>query len=255
MSTLDSQIDDLYQQPLDEFIAARQALAKALSGDDRKRVAALRKPLALPWAVNQTYWRSRRVYDALLDAGEKLRVAQVGALKGKSTDVRGAAARHADALTKAVGEATKIAEAAGVAPQPDALRRMFEAVSTRTSLPAPHGRFLEALEPAGFEALAGISITAPPGGAACPPADRSKTASAGTTKEPPAKKVSDLAAQRKKQKQAETHKRRLAAIKTAEKNAALAVEAEKRARAAWERAKQDVKDADQALADLLASDE
>ncbi len=142
MPTLESQIDELYRQPLDAFIAARQALAKALSGDDRKRVAGLRKPLALPWLVNQTYWRARRVYDVLLEAGETLRAAQVGALKGKSTDVRGASAHHADALTKAVSEATKIAESAGASPQPDALRRMFEAVSTRSSLPASHGRFL-----------------------------------------------------------------------------------------------------------------
>ncbi|MGE0704134.1 MAG: hypothetical protein AB7P22_09395, partial [Vicinamibacterales bacterium] len=165
-----------------------------------------------------------------------------------------ASAHHADALANAVAEATKIAESAGVGAQPDALRRMFEAVSTRSSLPAPHGRFLEPLEPAGFEALAGISITAPPGGAATLPAGHAKPPSVGrSTKERPAKKVSAIAERREQQQQAEAHKHRQVAIKTAEKNATLAVEAEKRARAAWERAKQELKDADQALADLLSS--
>ena len=35
---LDGKIDDLYQQPLSDFISARNTLAKSLSGEDAKRV-------------------------------------------------------------------------------------------------------------------------------------------------------------------------------------------------------------------------
>jgi len=142
MSSLDSRIDALYQGPLENFTASRNALAKTLSGDTRKQVSALPKPLAIPWIVNQVYWHAREVYDELLAAGKKLRTAQVGALQGRSPDIRSASDRHAEALTKAMSEATRLAKAGGVQPQADALRRMFEAISTRASLPVEHGRFV-----------------------------------------------------------------------------------------------------------------
>ena len=39
--SLDGKIDDLYRQPLEAFVTARNALAKTLTGDDAKRVRAL----------------------------------------------------------------------------------------------------------------------------------------------------------------------------------------------------------------------
>jgi len=251
-SALDAKIDELYRAPLSAFIEARQALAKTLAGDDKKLVAGLQKPLALPWVVNQTYWQARRTYDRLLEAGEKLRAAQVGALKGKATDVRAASSRHAEALSEAVKEATGIAESAGIVAAPDALRQMFQVVSTRESLPAPHGRFLKPLEPAGFEALAGIAI-APP--------SRESGATAGGT-EPSPRKASPAAnenreeADRQREKdRAAAQRERKAAIQAAEKKAAKAVEAERRARAEWEQAKRDVEAADRELAEILSDDE
>ena len=110
MSSLDSRIDELYQGPLDTFTASRNALAKTLTGDAKKQVSALPKPLAIPWIVNQTYWHAREAYDELLTAGKKLRAAQVGALQGRSPDIRAASDRHAEALTKAMSEATRLAK-------------------------------------------------------------------------------------------------------------------------------------------------
>ncbi len=260
-SILDARIDALYQGPLDEFIPARQALAKTLTAEERKRVAGLQKPLTLPWIVNQTYWRARRTYDDLLDAGGKLRAAQVGALKGRATDIRSAADQHAQALTRAVGEATRIAESAGVAAPPDALRRMFEAVSTRESLPAPHGRFVKPLEPAGFEALAGLAIAPPsreprtepePGRAHHTTGARPEpgTARGDRQREQEERRYAEEQRRRERER-AEAARRRNAAIKAAENRAAQAVEAERRARVQWEQARRDLEAADRALAELL----
>src|SRR5262249_9408341 len=127
----ESRIDDLYKLPPDEFVSARNALAKTLTGDDAKAVKALNKPTVLPWTVNQLYWHDRDVYTRLLKAGEKLRDAQLTALKGKSADVRSATNTHRQAVAQAVKAASELATAAGVHPDPDALARMFEAVSVQ----------------------------------------------------------------------------------------------------------------------------
>jgi hypothetical protein len=51
--SLDSRVDELYQLPLDEFTAARNALAKSLKGEEAESVKRLQKPTIVPWAVNQ----------------------------------------------------------------------------------------------------------------------------------------------------------------------------------------------------------
>ena len=66
MSALDAKIDDLYRAPLNDFTAARNALAKSLSGEEAKRVRGLAKPTLVPWAVNQVYWKARATYDRLM---------------------------------------------------------------------------------------------------------------------------------------------------------------------------------------------
>jgi hypothetical protein len=120
-------------------------------------VKALAKPTVVPWAVNQVYWRARGAYDRLLTAGERLRKTQIAALEGKSADVRGAGDAHRRAIAEAVGEAERLAGAAGSTPAADALTRTFEALSRAPEPPETPGRFTEALAPAGFEALAGIT--------------------------------------------------------------------------------------------------
>ena len=142
MSALDSRIDELYQGPLDSFTASRNALAKTLTGDEKRRVSALPKPLAIPWIVNQTYWHARGVRRAPVGWQEATRRTD-RCIAGRSPDIRAASDRHAEALTEAMSKSTQLAKAGGVQPQADALRRMLEAVSTRASLPAEHGRFVK----------------------------------------------------------------------------------------------------------------
>jgi len=157
VAELDSQIDGLYRLSLDEFTAARTALAKTLTGDAAREVRALKKPTTVPWAVNQVYWKARPAYDAAMKAGQSLRQAQIAALKGKKTDVRAATDAHRRTIAAAVREASQIASSAGLNPNAEQLARMFEAVSLAASPSATAGRFTEVVEPSGFDALTGIT--------------------------------------------------------------------------------------------------
>jgi hypothetical protein len=158
VSAADDKIDELYQQPLADFISARNALAKTLSGADAQRVKALPKPTVVAWAANQVYWQARAAYEALMKSGERVRKAQIAALQGKAADIRGANEEHRRAVSAAVAEAERLASSAGSKPSPDALTRTFEAMSLTPHPPDPPGRLTELLQPGtGFEALAGIT--------------------------------------------------------------------------------------------------
>jgi len=157
-TSLESQIDDLYATPLSDFIAARDALAKSIGGDEAKRIRKLPKPTLVPWAVNQVYWKARPVYDRLIKTGARLRAAQVAALEGRKGDVRAASDAHRQAIAEAVQEAEKIAAAEGSHPPADALMRTFESISLAPDTTERPGRLTKSLQPAGFEALAGVKV-------------------------------------------------------------------------------------------------
>jgi hypothetical protein len=156
--TLESRLDELYQLPLAEFTAARNALAKTLTGAEAARVKALPKPTVVPWAINQLYWRDRRTYDRLLKTGGALRDAQIAALKGRHGDVRRATEQHRAAVADAVRSATALAAPAGAHPAADQLARMLEAISLSPERADAPGRFAALIQPSGFEALAGIAM-------------------------------------------------------------------------------------------------
>jgi hypothetical protein len=213
--SLDSRVDQLYQLPLDEFTAARNALAKSLAGDEAKSVKRLQKPTVVPWAVNQLYWRSRKTYDRLVKSGAALRAAQIAALEGSKSDVSRRSDEHRQSLAEAVQEAMRLASAASASPSADQLSRMLEALSLASRPSAHPGRFTELAQPAGFEALAGLEPSA--------------TVAAPPSKSTPAeqKRAREAAARRE---QAE------AAVKAAEDALARARERETFARADLDRA-------------------
>ena len=151
----DPQIDELYKLPLGEFTQARNALAKTLSGDDKKAVASLVKPSVAMWIVNQLYWQDAPTYKALVDASEKLRAAHRAALNGKNIDTRKPDEMHRTTLEKALVKATGIAEKKGTTvtdPVRDAVRRTLAALPT-DELP---GRLTREPPPVGFSLLTGI---------------------------------------------------------------------------------------------------
>lgn len=158
-SSHDAAIDDLYKKPLGEFITARATLAKTLSGAEAAGIKKLTKPTVVPWAVNQVYWHARHLYDRLLKTGRALREAQVAALGGRKADLRAADEAHRKAIAEAVQQAERFGSVEGSRPASDALMRTFEAVSLATGANVPHGRLTKPLQPAGFEALAGITLS------------------------------------------------------------------------------------------------
>ena len=152
---LDSQIDDLYKLPLDAFTKARNALAKTLSGNDKKAIASLVKPSVAMWAVNQLYWQDPSTYAALVDASEKLRAAHRAALSGRNTDTRKPDEMHKTTVEKAFAKATAIAQKKGVALTDtvrDTVRRTLAAVPTDET----PGRMIREPAPVGFSLLTGI---------------------------------------------------------------------------------------------------
>ena len=253
--SLDGKIDDLYQQPLDAFVTARNALAKTLTGDEAKRVRALVKPTVVPWAVNQVYWQARPTYDKLIKSGERLRAAQIASLEGRrGADVREAGDAHRSALADAVKAAERIAAAADANPPTDTLMRTFETLSLASEPPEPPGRLTKPLQPSGFEALAGVTPAARPaagaGARALPPREGSGSARASSRSPEPARSESD---RRKERAAEEAARKREAAIKVAAAALARAEAAEQLARTEWERSHDKLLEARQALTHLKSS--
>jgi len=152
-------LDRLYQLPLEEFTAARNALAKN-AGTSAGAIKALTKPPLAAWAVNQLYWRERATWDALIEAAENLRRTHKAMLAGRAGDVRAAGQVHDEAVHDALKPALAILSDAGH-PVTDATKQAI--VNTLRALPGdePAGRLSRVLQPGGFEMLAGLSVAGP----------------------------------------------------------------------------------------------
>jgi hypothetical protein len=87
---VEKEIDRLYGLPSEKFTGARDTLAKKLrkdgAKDDADRVKSLRKPTAAAAIANRLARDERMNVRALLAAGERLRDAQAGLLKGGDAD-------------------------------------------------------------------------------------------------------------------------------------------------------------------------
>jgi hypothetical protein len=116
---LESEIDQLYGVPLDEFINDRDELAKRLRREGEReaaeRIKKLRKPSAGAWALNQAIRRRRKETEALLAAGERLREAHESLMAGGDPaelreamqDERGLASALADCAEAIASETGK----------------------------------------------------------------------------------------------------------------------------------------------------
>lgn len=241
---LDSKTDGLYRLPLNEFTAARNALVKTVRGADATRIRTLAKPSVVAWAVNQVYWHARHVYERVMKSGEQLRKAQIAALEGKKADVRAASDAHRRAIGDAVQQAERLAAAAGSHPGADALMRTFEALSLAVDRPAP-GRLTEPLQPAGFEALAGVSPAPVKSRATTEHHARLKARATSEPRATPDDAVEKQRAIEEKRRQAEIQKAE-AALERARSAAALA-------RESLARAERDVRAAEERLARVQSS--
>jgi len=246
VSALDSKIDELYQQPLSEFTAARNALARTLGGDDGRLVRKLAKPTVVPWAINQLYWRARPLYDRLLKSGDALREAQFDALKGRKADVPGSTDAHRKVIAEAVRESSRLASAAGQPADAEPLARALEALSLAAVRPEHPGRLTEPVQPAGFEALSGVQPVGRPAAAGIEP--RPPAATGGASKAPvESARAKRLADQVRARESEEARRRAQAELRTAERALEQAQAAEAAARRGLEEAQQGVRAAGQAV--------
>jgi hypothetical protein len=255
----DDAIDNLYRGPLSEFTAARNALVKEQRGADASRIRKLAKPTVVAWAVNQVYWHARKIYDELIKSGEKLRTAQIAALEGKKADIRATGDAHRRAIADAVKEAERLAARSGSSPSPDALMRTFEALSLAGEPPETPGRLTKELQPAGFEALTGVTPQPVVRSAVTPSSAHPSTAAgkANTSHASPKQRERDEAAARRQAAQAQKDaavaaRQREAEIKRAEAAVEQARANEALARKAFDRATQAVIDAESRLKELRA---
>ena len=232
MADLDSDIDRLYAGPLDAFIDARNALAKAT------KVAAVKtlvKPSLPAWAVNQLHWHHRALVDRLVTAAEAVRAEHQRALAGEKAAIAAAEQAHREVLREAVAAAKDVLTAGGHALTPGTLDAVRDTLS---ALPSPdaNGRLTRPLTPRGLDALAGLVLAARPGPVAAPGAPAARPPAATPVAKPGAKPAAaDDDAARKRQ------------AREAEKAAREREARRKAADAALAKARQALADADQAV--------
>ena len=161
-----SEVDGLFQLPLPEFTAARNALASKLQKAGDKDIAAqvkgLTKPPVSAWVVNQLYWRNREAFDRLLTAGARLRQAQASQLAGHVTNLRELLTTHRETLTELSKQASALLSQSGHQPSPDVMRRVtmtLEGLAAQGLLegaPAA-GRLTADVDPPGFETISALA--------------------------------------------------------------------------------------------------
>lgn len=139
-----SEPGDLYGLALDEFVPARDALAKRLRADGRREeadeIAALRKPSVAAWAANQAVRTQPAAARELWEAGDALRrahAAVVGAKKkGTGDTLREATARHRAALRPLLAAAAGMLDARGRAMSAQTLQRVEATLHAASLEPA-----------------------------------------------------------------------------------------------------------------------
>lgn len=167
---LDTEIQRLYGAPFNEFIAARNALAKQLrQAGDREHadeVASLPKPTVSAWAVNHLFTVESARMDKLLAAGEDARKAlkkifsggDPGALRDAIQDARDLANELRDRAVAAVAAESR---RPGQAIIERIATNLQSLAFSPTAEPVVERGWLDVdLPPPGFEVLAGLQLAA-----------------------------------------------------------------------------------------------
>jgi hypothetical protein len=148
--TPDAALAELYQAPLDQFIAERKRLAGELkaAGDAAaaKELGTRAKPPVSAWVTNQLWWHARDAFDELLAAADKLRKGQLAA-----------SAQHREALAQLRKRAAAMLEQAGHGATESTLRRVATTLSAIAASgswdPDQPGTLSADRDPPGFEAV------------------------------------------------------------------------------------------------------
>jgi hypothetical protein len=227
LAEFDDEIDALYGLPLEEFVPARDALAKRLRADKRRDAAdavkALRKPSVAAWAANQVLRARPDERSALLEAGDALRAAQERLLAGKGDAAAARAAGEAErsAVGDLVAAARGLARAGGF-PSEDVVNRVRETLhaaatddDARAEVEA--ARLSREHRPAAFGGLEGFAAAPAKPKRKAPAAKRGKAGA-----EPAGKAAAERDAEAERERKAAERDRRRAA--QAELKAARAAE-------------------------------
>jgi septal ring factor EnvC (AmiA/AmiB activator) len=125
-------VDALYGLPLEEFTKARNELADELrsQGDTEaaKRVKALAKPTTAAWAVNQVMRTQAKDARALLSAGERLRRVHADAAAGNASaqELREAAEAEREVVGRLTEAASGLIDKRGHGLSESMLERLVE---------------------------------------------------------------------------------------------------------------------------------
>jgi hypothetical protein len=144
----------LYQRPLADFTRERDALAQR-SGTDGGTIRRLQKPSAPAWAVNQVYWRRRKVIERLTSVSSRVRAAHERRLAGKDADVDLAEATHRSAVEAAVDAAAELLRGAGDPASEATLAAVRETFQTLV-WSSIDGRLIRPLKASGLEAISAL---------------------------------------------------------------------------------------------------
>jgi hypothetical protein len=153
--------EELFSQPPQRFVRARNALAARLRRTGRARdaaeVARLRKPSVALWLVNRLAATDPTGIRRLIEAADRLRRAHLR----RPRSIPEAVAQHRAALEHLMARADRILTEAGVRSSPALMRRAYATLGSAAADRRRHGELRtaslsEELEPGGFEVLGGM---------------------------------------------------------------------------------------------------
>jgi hypothetical protein len=148
--TYDDALAELFQAPLDQFIAERKRLVGNLKAAGNKtgarQLGTRAKPSISAWVVNQLWWHARDAFDDLMASADKLRKGQLAA-----------SGEHRDSIAKLRKRAAAILEQAEHAATESVLRRVTTTLSAIAASgswdPDAPGTISNDRDPPGFEAV------------------------------------------------------------------------------------------------------
>jgi hypothetical protein len=161
---LEAELDNLYATLPADFTRVRNDLAQRLKQAGQAEAAAsvkqLRKPTVSLWAVNQLARRHPDNVRALLDAGERLRVAQQAALRGESQELRAATAEERKIQHVLTQQAAELLRETGHSADTKRIAETLRAAAVDESggKLLQRGRLSEELEASGFGSFAGMEL-------------------------------------------------------------------------------------------------
>jgi hypothetical protein len=256
-------VDELYGLPLDEFVPARNGLARELRNSGKRaeaaEVAGLRKPSVAGWAVNQLVRTQKRGVAELFKAGDALRAAHEKVLAGRSdgNELRAAVERERTAVDDLTGAARGLLTSQGHELSPAMIDRVADtlhaaALDDDARGQVRDGRLERELRHVGLGTVAsGIASPTPA------PAKRATKTPTGGTKT--RQRAADARAEREERKERERAERERAearaAARATEREARRRLErAERAAGAAAERRERAAKALEETESDLAEAE-